>query len=125
MGVAVLVNGQIEEVNVYPNHELLAKFYPRLIQSYALQATLLKDAPQAAEPIAAEDVARFVSEGSEKNKEEKKLVAGNSLEVCQMESDKFRCTTHYEGKVVHWQMLKKNGAAADQQPRCAALGNNW
>src|SRR3712207_7921752 len=39
VGVAVAVNGEIEEVNIYPGPTLLEKIYPRLLQSYALQAS--------------------------------------------------------------------------------------
>src|SRR5262249_15988987 len=51
VGVAVAVNGKIEEVNVYPNHQLLGKLYPRLLQSYALQATLEKDKAKDAKEV--------------------------------------------------------------------------
>src|SRR5262249_23280281 len=32
VGVVIVVNGQIEEANVYPNRALFGKLYPRLIQ---------------------------------------------------------------------------------------------
>ena len=38
VGVAIAVNGTVEEVDIYPGPALLAKVYPALIQSYALAA---------------------------------------------------------------------------------------
>ena len=40
VGVVIFINGQIEEVDCFPNQQLLSLQYPRLIQSYALQAAL-------------------------------------------------------------------------------------
>ncbi len=61
VGVAIAVNGQIEEVNVYPNHGLLAQQYPRLLRSYAFQATLAKDQSQTARAVSCGDVAFFMA----------------------------------------------------------------
>ncbi|MBY0528092.1 MAG: hypothetical protein K2R98_32145 [Gemmataceae bacterium] len=60
VGVAIVINGQIEEVNCYPNNQLLALQYPRLLQSYALQAVLEKDKAKKASVLSATDVARFM-----------------------------------------------------------------
>jgi hypothetical protein len=40
VGVVLVINGKIEEVDCFPNHQLLSLQYPRLVQSYALQASL-------------------------------------------------------------------------------------
>jgi len=40
VGVVIVINGHIEEANCFPNRQLLSLQYPRLIQSYALQAAL-------------------------------------------------------------------------------------
>ncbi len=40
VGVAIAVNGNVEEINVYPNHALLRKQFDRLVRSYAVQATI-------------------------------------------------------------------------------------
>src|SRR5262249_14109587 len=130
VGVAILVNGQIEEVNAYPNHQVLARFYPRLIQSYAFQARLLKDEPPAATQVAAADVARFMQEGREKTREEKNIDNYNHLKLSALDDNKYKCTTEYEGRVVHSQLLKKNGAADAGAPaaapaRAGKLGNDW
>jgi hypothetical protein len=60
VGVAIAVNGKIEEVNIYPNHALLAQQYPRLVQSYALEATLGTTAANVPAPSAL-DVAHFMA----------------------------------------------------------------
>src|SRR5262245_18260613 len=41
VGVVIVVNGLFEEADVYPNHALLRKLYPRLVRSYAFQGALL------------------------------------------------------------------------------------
>ncbi|MDH3584424.1 MAG: hypothetical protein OER86_09435, partial [Phycisphaerae bacterium] len=38
VGVAFAVNGKIEEISIYPGNPLLRKVYPRLLQSYAMEA---------------------------------------------------------------------------------------
>jgi hypothetical protein len=130
VGVAILVNGQIEEVNIYPNHQVLVRLYPRLVQSYAFQARLLKDAPPAPAPLAAADVARFLREGSETEHQNKNIDDNNRLSLSLLEGKKYKCTTEYDGKVIHSQVLKKNGApeegnAAALPARAARLGNDW
>jgi hypothetical protein len=123
VGVTIVLNGHIEEANVYPNHALFARLFPRLIQSYALQAAMLKDQGKASEPVTAETVAQFLKEGGEKSKQEKTLAAHNTLGVCELEGNRFQCTTTCDGHVVHWQVLRKNGAG--QEARAKMLGNDW
>jgi len=131
LGVVIVVNGDIEEVNVYPNHALFGKMYPRLIHSYALQATLLKELPSAPKPATAETVARFLAAGGEKSKQEKKLDASNLVRIRELEDARYQCETCYCGKVVHWQMLKKNGQDKedgqdkDKARRGRILGAKW
>lgn len=65
-GVAIVINGQVEEVNVYPNHGLLAKQYPRLVQSYAVQAA--SDQGQQVKVLTPLEVARvMLSSQNEEN----------------------------------------------------------
>jgi hypothetical protein len=127
VGVVIVVNGQIEEVNVYPNHGLLRKLYPRLIASYALQAAMLQKEGKDRVPPSVEDVARFIREGKDKSKREKKIDSHNHLLVHEMEDNKFKCQTRYDGKVVHWQILKKNGSGGTPvaAARRGLLGNDW
>src|SRR5262249_33253709 len=109
IGMAIVVNGQIEEVNVYPNHALFARLYPRLVQSYALQAALLKDQPKPAEPVTVAAVAQFMKSSGEKATQEKALDAHNKVNISEYDGDRFQCATRYQGQVVHLQLLKKNG----------------
>jgi hypothetical protein len=123
VGLAIAVNGQIEEVNVYPNAALLRKLGPRLIRSYALQATLLADKAGAAAPLTADDVARFLDLGAEKSKRTQSLDGHNDVLVKEREGNTFQCETRYEGQVIHWQAMKKNGTG--DAARCAMLGSDW
>ena len=43
VGVAVVVDGQIKEIDLYPGHTLLAKVYPRLLRSYAVEAAVNRE----------------------------------------------------------------------------------
>jgi len=54
VGVAFAVDGQIEEVNIYAGHPLMAKMYPRLLESYAMEAAVAKNKPAQAQGKAAE-----------------------------------------------------------------------
>jgi hypothetical protein len=55
IGVAIVVNGQVQEVDLYPNHRLLTKQYPRLLGAYALEAVIQKEqGEETAAPTAAE-----------------------------------------------------------------------
>jgi hypothetical protein len=149
VGVVVVVNGRFEEANVYPNHKVLARLYPRLIQSYAVQAVLLKDQDKGTLPTV-DEIARVMQEQAEKPADAKEsdarrsatalrrslvsaereaaanaTTSGTANEVRQLAPDVFRCATRYEGKVVHWQVLKKNGTGETNKARAAALGSDW
>ncbi len=123
VGLAIAVNGQIEEVNIYPNSALFHKLAPRLIQSYALQATLLAEKTGAAQSLSTDDIGRFLKPGAEKSKREKSLDNGNTVVVKELEGNTFQCETHYDGQVIHWQAMKKNGTG--DAARCATLGSDW
>jgi hypothetical protein len=108
VGVAVAVNGKIEEVNIYPNHQLLGKLYPRLLQSYALQAAARKDKVADAKPLSSTEVAQFMKgDGKEKAKRTDEINPDNRLEVRDGENG-YLCATQYQGTVVHRQILSKN-----------------
>jgi hypothetical protein len=111
VGVAVAVNGNIEEVNIYPNHKLLCKIYPRLLQSYALQATLQKDKAKDAKAVAPEEIVKFMADSKEKSKREEKINADNRLDISDLENNRARCATIYNGRPVHKQVVAKNAEA--------------
>jgi hypothetical protein len=64
VGVAIAVNGQIEEVNIYPNHALLRKQFERLVGSYAVQAAVKKKEAQKGPALSATDVAYWMHDES-------------------------------------------------------------
>ena len=97
VGVAIVVNGQIEEVNVYPNRALFEKLYPRLIQSYALQATLLKD--ERAETPSAAAVATFLRTGGPRSERDNTVDKHNTVHICELDDNRFLCTSRYDGEV--------------------------
>jgi hypothetical protein len=123
VGVVIAVNDRIEEVNIYPNAALFGKLYPRLIQSYALQATLLGEKAEAAEPLSSDAVVRFLMPGEEKSKRDKPLDAHNSVCLRELADNTFQCETRYAGSLVHWQVMKKSGTG--DAARCEALGSDW
>jgi hypothetical protein len=59
-GVAIAINGQIEEVNIYPNKQVLQKQFPRLIGSYAVKAVVQQKAGENAKPMQPSAVAQWM-----------------------------------------------------------------
>jgi hypothetical protein len=123
VGMAIVFNGQIEEVNVYPNRALFRKLFPRLIRSYAVQAALLKDQPLGREPMTALAVARFLQFGDAKSQTKRTLDAHNDVQVSELDERRFQCTTRYDGRPIHWQLMAKNreGGTASAE----VLGSDW
>jgi hypothetical protein len=111
VGVAIIVNGKIEEVDVYPNHRLLGRLYPRLLQSYALATLDQKPQARDAKPVTADEIGQFMrAEVGEKATRTDRINASNALSVSDG-SSRVRCATSYEGTVVHQQVLRKNDSA--------------
>jgi hypothetical protein len=124
VGVALAVNGRLEEVDVYPNHALLEKMYPRLIQSYALQAALLKGKGKAAETLSRDDVGRFLRVGGTRKGRDRQLGNDNTLSVYELEGDRFQCVTRRGGAVVHSQVLQRVGGDGGDD-RAKVLRSDW
>jgi hypothetical protein len=103
VGVAFALNGVIEEINVYPGARLLAKLYPRLLESYALSAVLTRKDSTAPVPAVA-DVSAFMKEGKEKSRRSEEAV-GNGITLFDYEKQ-VRCQTVYGGQVVHAQWMR-------------------
>jgi hypothetical protein len=110
VGVAIVVNGNIEEVNVYPNHALLSRLYPRLLQSYALQATLEKEKAKDAKPVATADIAKFMSQDKAKSKREQTINADNHAYMAVDFDGNEAATTFYKGAAVHRQVMAKSSS---------------
>jgi hypothetical protein len=123
VGAAIVVNGQIEEVNLYPNHALFRKLFPRLIRSYALQATMLKDQAGNAASVSPAAVAEFLRDDEEKPQREKPLDTHNTMQVRELAENRFQCTTQYDCTLVHWQVMKKNRIG--NTAGCEILGSDW
>ena len=43
--------------------------------------------------------------------------------ITELQGDTFQCATRYDGRVIHWQSMKKNGTG--DAARCQALGGKW
>jgi hypothetical protein len=123
VGMAIVFNGQIEEVNLYPNRALFRKLFPRLIRAYAVQAALLRDQPSGGEPLTAVAVARFLQGGDAKSQKQNTLDAHNDVQVSELDERRFQCTTRYNGRSIHWQVMSKNreGGSAG----AVVLGSDW
>jgi hypothetical protein len=128
VGVAVVVNGQFEEADVYPNHAQFRKVCPRLVQSYAVQAALLKEGAKGAPALTADDVFARLQRGEARAERGEQLDARNRLEIRELDDNVYQCTTRYEGRQVNWQVMKKAAAPDAADPtarRRATLGSDW
>jgi hypothetical protein len=127
VGVAIVVHGQIEEVNVYPSHELLAKLMPRLVGSYAVQTKMYKAKGKQTKPPSAATVAKLLAGGKGKLLEKRKVNNDNAIRINQLPDNCFLCTTHYKGKLVHWQVMKKTAVGSEKHAmdKKAKLGGDW
>jgi hypothetical protein len=123
VGVAIVFNGQIEEVNLYANRALFRKLFPRLIRAYAVQAALLKDQAKGGGSVTDTAVAQFFQARDAKLKKKGSLDAHNDVEVNELGDRRFQCTTRYNGQSIHWQLMAKN--REDGTPSAAALGSDW
>ncbi|MEM6257687.1 MAG: DUF6569 family protein [Planctomycetota bacterium] len=117
VGVAFAVNGRIEEINVYPGNTLFDKVYPRLLESYAVEAALQKpDAEQedveadprpSKEPPTTEAVKAFMSAKPGDRIRRDRINAYNDLDVYWAEG-RATCVTKYEGSALHRQWLRSD-----------------
>src|SRR5262249_38549752 len=108
VGMAIVYNGQIEEVNLYPNHALFRTLFPRLIRAYAVQAALLEDQSKGGEPLTDADVAQFLQARDARSQKTNTLDAYNDVQVNELSDSCFQCTTRYNGQSIHWQLMAKN-----------------
>jgi hypothetical protein len=123
VGMAIVFNGRIEEVNLYPTRALFHKLYPRLIRAYAVQAALLKDQPKGGSPLTDAAVAQLLKDRDAKSHKTNSLDAHNDVDVCELGDGRYQCTTHYNGQSIHWQWMAKTreGGTADAE----VLGSDW
>jgi hypothetical protein len=123
VGMAIVFNGQIEEVNLYPTRALFRKLFPRLIRAYAVQAALLKDEAKGGDPVTAPAVARFLQARDAKSQKENALDAHNDVRVSELGGNRFQCTTRYNGRSIHWQVMSKNRQG--DSAGAVVLGSDW
>jgi hypothetical protein len=113
VGMAIVINGNIEEINIYPNHGLLQKLYPRLLESYALQATLEKDKAKDSKELAPADIAKFMAEEKDKPRRKQSINVDNSASIA-VDFDGDASTTYYKGEPVHRQVLSKKSSPGEK-----------
>ncbi len=106
VGVAIAVNGKLEEIDLYPGNSLLRKLYPRLLASYAIQGATQQAAAKGAKPVTSADVTKFLAEGEARSKREETVNAQNAAGIVDFDK-KVACETRYEGKWVHRQIMSK------------------
>ncbi|MGE3808790.1 MAG: DUF6569 family protein, partial [Gemmataceae bacterium] len=114
VGVAFALNGKIQEVNVFPGRRIALAIYPRLLETYALDAVVMGKAAdaKAKAPTREQVLAMLRTELKEKPDRDEKINAKNHLNIFAAKAastDKktrvYRCQTDYEGKPVHLQWL--------------------
>jgi hypothetical protein len=123
VGMAIVFNGQIEEVNLYPNRALFRKLFPRLIRAYAVQAALLKDQAKGGESLTDTGVAQFLQARDAKSQKKSTLDAYNEVQVNELGDHQFQCTTRYNGQSIHWQLMSKNREGGKAGAK--VLGSDW
>jgi hypothetical protein len=123
VGMAIVYNGQIEEVNLYPTHALFRKLFPRLIRAYAVQVALLKDQGQGGGPVTNTAVAQFLQVGVARSEKKKALNEHNDVQVNEFGDRRFQCTTRYNGQSIHWQLIAKNRESGTASAE--VLGSDW
>jgi hypothetical protein len=116
-------NGQIEEVDLYPNRDLFRKLFPRLVRAYAVQAALLRDQAKKSESVTQAAVVQFVQSNNAKSQTKNTLDAHNDVQVSELANSRFQCTTHYNGQAIHWQVMAKNRES--DLASGAVLGSDW
>lgn len=93
VGVAIAVNGKVEEINVYPNHALLRKQFDRLVRAYAVQATMQRKEVEEPPVMTVNAVAHWMQdEGNRRaaDAEGERLVAATQLEQARADLQRWR-----------------------------------
>lgn len=116
VGLAFAVNGKIVEVNIYPGQNLVKRVYPRLLETYALDAIVEAKTDQAGAqrqaPSAKQVLAMLQAPVQKAAARNEKINADNQLEIfaakeTQGESNTrvYQCLTTYQGRLLHLQWL--------------------
>ena len=117
VGVAFALDGELSEINVFPGNPLVKKVYPRLLETYAVDAAISKKVDKKTKaPTAAAIKAMMKSQLVSKAERDEKLDGRNRLQVfasAKPGADKkhtFRCETKWGDQLVHLQWLKAEKA---------------
>ena len=127
VGFAFAVNGKILEVDAFPGNQLASKVFPRMLETYAIDAVaaakLDKDNSKAKAP--SKDVVLNFMKSAAKSKvhRDEKVNPDNQLVILAAEpantNEKqltYQCQTKYDNRLVHLQWIK-----AEKQPTQAEL----
>ena len=97
IGVAILVGGRLEEVRIYPNHDLFAHLYPELLRSYAFFSKLSYRSKQKLTSLMV--IAGRIRASIKKSGMVVKKDRWNSFRIAKMR-DGVCSETRYKGKTV-------------------------
>ncbi len=106
IGVAFAVNGKVEEVDIYPCGKLLAKLYPRLLASYAIEAANRRNGTKETLVPSPADVVRFLREGQASSTRMQQVNSTNTIGLKDF-ANKVECETRLDGNPVHRQVIGK------------------
>ena len=117
VGVAFALNGELMEINVYPGCPLVKSVYPRLLETYALDAVVeeSKKAAKGSTSVAApskESVLNTMKASAQKQVRSEDVNDYNQLTVHSLDSKSaanekylYRCETQFEKGNIHTQWL--------------------
>jgi hypothetical protein len=135
VGFAFAVNSDILEVNVFPGNRLAAKIFPRLVETYAVDAVVAavvdKKAAKNKAPEKDKVLALMKTSVKKKAERDEKINDGNQLVIFAGEKIDpktkvytFRCATRYQGNLVHLQWIKAAKVDAPARGLQQRLNNN-
>jgi hypothetical protein len=86
IGYAVVINGKVNNADVYASHTLFAKMWPKLLKASAVEAVSAIQKDKKFEPAKVEAVQAFLADSAKGKKTEKKI--GERFQQIEQESDK-------------------------------------
>lgn len=116
VGLAFAVNGKIVEVNIYPGQNLVKRVYPRLLETYALDAIVEAKTDQAGAktkaPSAKQVLAMLQTPVQKAAARNERINTDNQLEIFAAKETQgeaktrvYQCLTTYQGRPLHLQWL--------------------
>lgn len=86
IGYAVVINGKVNNAEVYASHVLFEKMWPKLLKASAVEAVSALETDKKFEPAKVETVKAFLADAEKGKKTEKKV--GERFRQIEQESDK-------------------------------------